>query len=499
MKKKWLFLVSWIGLGIFGLQAQDTGTAKDSIFKKRVLDNTEVNWLLSYYKQNGSNAAVTGGIGTEELLDVAQDIQVTIPVKTDNVLNLDLTISGYTSASSSNLNPFSGASTGEEDDDDDDDDDDDEDRLWQRILADTGTPVTGSPWVASSGASRKDVWINLNAGYSHYSDDRNKIYSGNVSIANEFDYFSKGGSASFTTLFNEKNTEITVGAQVYLDKWRPQYPTEIKTYFETGGDLNADFFEGVPILDQDGNPTDKTGDNTWKPVTKSLIQNKNRNTYVFSLSLAQIVSKRAQMAIMTDITYQTGWLGNPMQRVYFADRPNYYIGNPDHIPIYTTPENTEVFQLADDFEKLPDSRLKFPIGMRFHYYVNEYMVIRTYYRYYFDDWGIKSHTFNIEIPLKVSNKFTLYPAYRYYDQTAAYYFAPYEEHLSTETYYTSDYDLSAFYSHQYGLGIKYTDIFSQTKIWKLGVKSVHLDFNRYLRSTGLKAFIISLHTNFVLD
>jgi len=496
MRSKFVLFIMMAGGIILSLPAQEK--KDDGVFKKRVLDNTEVNWLLSVYGQDGSNAAVTGGIGTEELKDFAQNIQVTIPVNTDDVLNLDLTISGYTSASSSNLNPFSGASQGEEDDDDDDEDDDD--RPAYRLDDDeNGAPVTGSPWVASSGASRKDVWINFNAGYSRYSADRNKIYSAGISVANEFDYFSKGANVSYTNIFNRKNTEISVGAKVFLDKWRPEYPTEIKTWFETGGDLNADFFQGVPILDAQGNPTDKNGTQTWKPVSDGLITDKHRNTYVFSLSFAQILSPRAQMALMTDITYQTGWLANPMQRVYFADRPNYYIGRPEDIPRYTDPSNTGVFQLADDYEKLPRTRFKIPVGMRLHYYVNETAVVRTYYRYYWDDWGIKSHTLNVEVPLKVSGSFTLYPAYRFYNQTAAKYFAPFEEHLSTQTYYTSDYDLSGFHAHQYGFGIKYTDIFAKRKLWKLGLKSVHLDYNHYRRSTGLRANIVSWNMNFVWD
>jgi hypothetical protein len=41
-----------------------------------------------------------------------------------------------------------------------------------------------------------------------------------------------------------------------------------------------------------------------------------------------------------------------------------------------------------------------------------------------------------------------------------------EQHLSTEKYYTSDYDLSKFVSNnQYGLGLTYTDIFTQSKIF----------------------------------
>lgn len=41
------------------------------IYKKRVLETAEVDLISSYYSQNGDNAAVTGGIGDENMTDFA--------------------------------------------------------------------------------------------------------------------------------------------------------------------------------------------------------------------------------------------------------------------------------------------------------------------------------------------------------------------------------------------------------------------------------------------
>ena len=265
------------------------------------------------------------------------------------------------------------------------------------------------------------------------------------------------------------------------------------------GNLNSDFFNGVPILDAYGNPIDKNGTYVWKPLNNYLINDKGRNTYSFSLGFSQILSKRMQFSIFSDITYQTGWLSNPMQRVYFADKDNFYIGNASSIPNYTSPSNQDVFQLADDIERLPDNRLKIPIGLRLNYYVNEFLVIKSYYRYYFDDWGVNSNTFNIELPIKIGDKFTLYPNYRFYNQTAANYFAPFDELLSTSAFYTSDFDLSKFNANQFGLGLKYTDILTKGHIWKFRLKNITLNYNYYERSTGLKAHIVSLGTKIIFD
>lgn len=443
------------------------------VYKKRVLETTEVDFLSSYYTQQGDNASVTGGIGDEKLTDLTPTIVVSMPLNEDDVLTIDAGISAYSSASSSNLNPFDGKPKVE------------------------GNPI-GSPWVASSGASAQDVWTNINASYSHSSDDRNKIWNANVSFAAEYDYVSAGFGGSFAKLFNEKNTEFSVHAKVYLDTWNPRYPIELRY----GDNLNTGIFSGVNIYDENGSAIDKSGNSgsVWSPKSASgLIQNKKRNSYSLTFSFSQILNKNAQFSLFFDLVQQDGWLANPMQRVYFEDIDNFYIGNPASIPNYTSKLNNDVFQLADDIERLPKTRFKIPIGFRFNQYINEILTLRTYYRYYFDDWGINSHTAEVELPIKITQKFTLYPSYRYYNQTAADYFAPFEAHLSTSEFYTSDYDLSEFNSNQYGIGLSYTDIFANAHIWKLGLKSIDLKYNKYKRNTGLNANIISAGFKFVMD
>ncbi|AJR04170.1 DUF3570 domain-containing protein [Siansivirga zeaxanthinifaciens] len=471
------------------LFAQESTTS----YKKRVLETTEVDFLTSYYTQDGNNASVTGGIGTEELTDVTPTIVVSLPLNADDVLTIDAGISAYTSASSSNLNPFDGSSgasqgSGEVEDD-----------KFSNKKSNAAGAYIGTPWAASSGASRSDVWASITADYSHSSDDRNTIVNADVSFATEYDYSSFGFGGGITKLFNEKNTTLSLSTKIYLDTWRPEYPTELDSYYESNENLNSGFFFNVPIYNQSGLAIDKNSSNAWAPTNSPFIQDKARNSYSLSFSFSQILSKNAQFSIFFDLVQQKGWLSNPMQRVYFADVDNYYIGDPTDIPYYTSAINQGVFQLADDIERLPNSRFKIPVGARLNYYLNEMFTLRTYYRYYTDDWGIKSHTAEVELPIKITSKFTLYPSYRYYNQTEADYFAPYETALSTSEFYTSDYDLSKFNANQYGFGVSYTDIFATKHIWKFGLKSIDLKYNNYKRNTGLTANIISAGCKFVMD
>ena len=414
--------------------------SSDVAFKKRVLESTEVDFMMSYYKQDGVHSAVAGGNGMEDLTDLTPTIVVTMPLNEDDVLTVDAGLSAYSSASSGNINPF-----------------------------DSNTP---SPWQASSGASAQDALTTLVVSYSHSTDDRNTIWNVHASGSVEYDYSSIGFGGGLTKLFNHKNTEINISANVYLDTWKPIYPKELNDFAVNGNTLNGGIFNEFVIS---GNPN-------YNPEAFSFHDSKNRNSYALSVSFSQVVNTKMQFSLFLDVLQQQGLLSTPYQRVYFADKPDSFINE---------------FQLADDIERLPDTRFKLPVGARLNYYINQWLVMRTYYRFYNDNWGITAHTANIELPIKLNGRFTVYPMYRYYTQTAADYFAPYEKQLSTAQYYTSDYDLSAFDAHQYGLGATYTDIFTKAKIWKFGIKTIDLRYNHYSRSDGLNANIISFGIKFV--
>ena len=466
-------------------QVKDT----TGVFKKRVLESAEVDFLSSYYNQDGSHAAVSGGVGTEKLSDFATNIIVATPLNDDDVLTFDIGLSAYTSASSSNVNPFMGGSSsyttssGASG------------HTTSTTTTVPGTPPVGTPWQASSGASGKGTLYALNANYAHSSDNRNFIWNADLSLSSEFNYSSFGLGGGVTKLFNDKNSEISLKSNIYLDNWKIIYPTELKEYNIYGNDFQLySYFSGVTIMDQNGNTTTAYLPSTFKPWTST-----KRDSYSFSASFSQIVSKKTQFSIFMDVLQQQGMLSTPYQRVYFADTQHYFIGKAQYIPVYNTPANVGVYQLADDIERMPHSRLKVPIGVRWNYYISENIALRTYYRYYWDDWGITSQTASVELPVKISERFTVYPMYRYYIQTAARYFAPFEVHVSTEQYYTSDYDLSAFNAKQYGFGVNYTDIFANGKIFGMGIKNIEFRFNHYVRSDGLSANIGTLGFHFTTD
>ena len=302
--KQILSPILFLAIGIQILWSQE----QPASYTKKVLEKVAVQTLFSYYTQDGNNAAVTGGEGTEALTDAAPTIVVQMPIGSDGILTVDTGLSAYTSASSSNVNPLDG-----------------------------NEPA--SPWVASSGPSRSDVLAHFNPSYAHFSADRNTIYNASLAVSKEYDYQSFGFGAGVSKLYNEKNTEVGLNVQVYLDQHDPQYPIELRTGFFNGN---------------------IRGEGTYTNDFAAFSQAK-RNTYALSFNVAQILTAKMQASLFIDAVMQEGLLSSPLQRVYFADKPDFFIDD---------------FQLADNVERLPFYRYKYPVGARLNYYISDAIILR---------------------------------------------------------------------------------------------------------------------------
>src|SRR5947209_12565946 len=104
MKKIYLGVLA-LDMGILASHAQTAQPVKDtSNYQSRKLKIDEVNFVSAYYHQNGNHSAVTGGIGTENLTDFANTLDVQLSKLTKsghkNTFLFELGVDHYTSASS---------------------------------------------------------------------------------------------------------------------------------------------------------------------------------------------------------------------------------------------------------------------------------------------------------------------------------------------------------------------------------------------------------------
>jgi hypothetical protein len=100
----------------------------------------------------------------------------------------------------------------------------------------------------------------------------------------------------------------------------------------------------------------------------------------------------------------------------------------------------------------------------------------------------------LETVVKLTPFFSITPFYRFYQQSASKYFAPYQAHTAADEFYTSNYDLSKFNSNFYGAGFRISPpkgVFNMQH-----VNALEMRYGHYQRTDGLNSNIISLSLKF---
>jgi len=394
-----------VGLYLMMLHAFSQFTAKDTtVYQPRPLKIDEINLVSSYYKQDGNHSPVTGGIGSEKVTDIAN--------------GLDIKWVGWDQKNRKNT-------------------------LTAGIGYDHHTAASQA-YVSKTGASQTGgtrIYPSLN--WNIENEKKGTGFGLGAYYSTEYNYKSIGLDAEFSKK-TKNNGEFTARLTGYFDKVKLIYPSEL-----------------IPV--STNTSASSSGDGHSKNIPSSP-----RYTYTASFSFEQVINKRMQVSVMTDLIAQNGYLGLPFHRVYLNSG-------------------------ADVVENLPNTRYKLPLGVRLNYFVGDNVILRSYYRYYTDSWGIVSHTANLEVPVKLSPFFSVSPFYRYYVQSAARYFAPYGTHTSQDQYYTSNYALSGFTSQFFGAGIRLSP---PKGIFGTHLNSLEIRYGHYTQTTDLVSDVISVHLQF---
>ncbi|PWK79099.1 uncharacterized protein DUF3570 [Mucilaginibacter oryzae] len=293
-----------------------------------------------------------------------------------------------------------------------------------------------------SSASRQDTRVYPSLNWTVSNDKTGNAFGLTGSYSHEFDYQSFGGGINLTRVSKDKNTQFDFKGQVFLDTWKVILPVELRPPGYGSGS------------DRDG---------------RGKVDHSPRNSFSTSFAISQVLSTRLQALFIVEPSYQHGLLATKYQRDYFTDG-------------------------SERVENLPGSRYKLPIAVRFNYFLDDHFVIRTFYRYYLDNWGIRAHTAELEIPVKLTSFVSVSPYYRYNNQRGTRYFAPYGQHDPRAIYYTSDYDLSTLHSSFVGANIRLsppTGVFGWQHFNSLEIRAGH-----YMRSTGLNSNIVTLAMKF---
>jgi hypothetical protein len=422
-----------VGLYLMLLHAFSQVTPKDSTgYQPKKLKLDEVNLVSSYYNQTADKSAVMGGrTDAKGIGDV-----------TDLANGLEMKFIGFDGKRRKNT-------------------------LTGGIGVDYHTAASQA-YVDSSGhAKNNGTRIYPTLDWTIENERKGTEFGLGAYYSAEHNYYHSIGLNTSFAKKNHHNGEFSVKLTGYFDNIKMIRPSEF---------IPVDSAKNVPTTDSVVYITSASG--RVQAITyvngqivgggsKVVIPSKARDTYTASFSFSQVINTRMQASIGMDLVYQSGYLGLPFHRVYL---------------------NTG----KDTIENLPSQRFKVPIGFRLNYFLGDNIILRSYYRLYFDSWGMVSHTASLEVPVKITPFFSVSPFYRYYVQSAVNYFAPYAKHTISDQYYTSNYSLANFSSQFFGAGMR---IAPPKGIWG-GLNALEIRYGHYTQTTDLTSDVISLNLKF---
>lgn len=199
----------------------------------------------------------------------------------------------------------------------------------------------------------------------------------------EYDYLSLGVSGSYIRDLNNKNTTLTASLAFNNDTYTPEggIPDALKPMREQGAGLN------------------RVGSDDTKTITDFLI------------GVTQVVSRSTIMELNYSYGMSDGYLTDPFKIVTVVDPAT---GLPATGGFFDT---AATGNLPYVYENRPDSRQRNNLFYRVAHHLTE-DVIHFSYRYFWDDWGISSNTFDFKYRYQMGRSY-LQPHVRYYMQEAA--------------------------------------------------------------------------------
>lgn len=241
----------------------------------------------------------------------------------------------------------------------------------------------------------------------------------NANFSRETDYGSIGASASLLWDVNNRLTTLTAGLAANLDQVKP-----------TGGMPG----ELSPVV-EDGEK-DSGG--------------KTKNAYDMLLGVTQVLTRRTLMQLNYAYGTSRGYLTDPYKIVSVVNDSGATQG-------YL-------------HEKRPDTRTRNAVYWKTVYHLTE-DIVHLSYRYYWDDWDIKSGTLDLTYRLQLGAHFYLEPHYRYYTQTAANFFTHAVVQGNAPAHASADLRLAALQSNTAGLRL--AQQWNADIAWGLGIDYMH--------------------------
>lgn len=145
-----------------------------------------------------------------------------------------------------------------------------------------------------------------------------------------------------------------------------------------------------------------------------------REDWSASVGFSQVLSKNALLNLSLSHTRSRGYLANPykVMTVVFVD--------PQAAPGLGLQSDGLSGNVQALLEQRPDQRRQTALAAHYAHYLADFdAALHLDYRYYRDDWDIRSHTLEAQWRQSLAAGWSLTPRVRYYSQSAANFYQPY--------------------------------------------------------------------------
>jgi hypothetical protein len=296
---------------------------------------------------------------------------------------------------------------------------------------DAETSVNGhfvfDTWTAAS-----DTKLDANTGASGAGIDRQSRSSGTISYGKELKNLRYSFNGGFSTEYDYRsfNGGFSIGSSFADDNFTLNFKAQY-------------FADQVKLFNF---------------TTQKMKDFESRNIYSLDLSASQILTRADIISFGVTHINQSGALE----------------GTPNTVKVAGTRTG----------EQLPDSRKRFAFPVKWIHGFSDKLALHLNYRYYTDDWDIKSHTIT---PALLYSLFDgdgyLEFSYRYYQQDQVKYYQ--NEFAASLANMTSDSDLRKYQAQQ--LGVHFSKTMDEGKLFGLNLdeREVTVAFYHYQRSNEL--------------
>lgn len=222
----------------------------------------------------------------------------------------------------------------------------------------------------------------------------------------ESDYLSNAVSLKWKSQFNENNTTVSAGVSAAFDKVR---------------------------------------------AVGFLFEDENKDSLDLSFGISQLLSTRTILDVTLAYGHSTGYLADPYRGISQT--------------VLLTPDPNGPTQHFEAGENRPGSQNRWvaKVAAR-HYLPSQKAAIAGSYRFFANSESLVGHTFELKWIQQVTDKLSITPYFRYYQQTAAEYYTPtlddakflgFQANQGEAPFFSPDYRLSAFDATTYGVKVTY--------------------------------------------